>query len=168
MKTVELTLPLTASDLRKELTKGTKVLFNGVVYTARDEAHKRIVACLEEGKDLPFDLKQAAIFYAGPAPAKKGQICGAIGPTTSARMDKYTPALLAAGVKVLIGKGEPSPETEAAIRKYGAIYLAAIGGASALLTKCVTSCELTAWPELGPEAVYKLEVKNFPCYVVIV
>jgi len=150
------------------LQQGDKVLLSGTVFTARDAAHKRIVEMLEKGEKLPFDLKEAAIFYAGPTPARPGAVCGAIGPTTSVRMDKYTPVLLKAGVKVLIGKGERSPETVKAIKEHKALYLVAVGGAAALLAQCVTSCEVIAFQDLGTEAVRKLVVKDFPCYVAIV
>ena len=167
MNEIKLTLPLQNTDLTN-LKTGDKVLLNGVFYTARDAAHKRIVEYLDTGKELPFELKDAAIFYAGPTPARPGQVCGAIGPTTSSRMDKYTPRLLEAGVKVLIGKGERSPEVIDAIRKHQAVYLVAVGGAAALLSKCVVSCEIIAWEDLGTEAVRRLVVKDFPCYVAIV
>jgi len=143
-------------------------LLSGVLYTARDAAHKRIIEYLDSGKPLPFELKNAAIFYAGPTPARPGQICGAIGPTTSVRMDKYTPRLLEAGVKVLIGKGERSSEVVNAIRNHKVVYLVAVGGAAALLSKCVTSCEVIAWEDLGTEALRRLEVKDFPCYVSVI
>jgi fumarate hydratase subunit beta len=167
MKVLNIELPLRA-DALTGLEKGDKVLLSGSVYTARDAAHKRLVECLDSGKELPFELKDAAIFYAGPTPARPGQVCGAIGPTTSARMDKYTPSLLDAGVKVLIGKGERSAEVIASIRQHKALYLVAVGGAAALLSKCVVACEVIAWEDLGTEAVRRLVVKDFPCYVAIV
>jgi len=162
-----ITLPQ-KDDAFTGLVSGDKVLLSGVLYTARDAAHKRIVEYLESGKQLPFELTDAAIFYAGPTPAKPGAICGAIGPTTSIRMDKYTPALLEAGVKVLIGKGERSPEVIDAIIKHKALYFVAIGGAAALLAQCVVSCEVIAFEDLGTEAVRRLVVKDFPCYVAII
>ncbi len=164
MQVHKLQLPLNEAD-RLSLKTSDKVLLSGVIFTARDAAHKRIVEYLQAGKELPFELTDAAIFYAGPTPAKPGAVCGVIGPTTSARMDKYTPELLKAGVKVLIGKGERSSEVIAAIQKYKAVYLVAVGGAAALLSKCVISCEAIAWQDLGPEAIYKLTVKDLPCYV---
>jgi fumarate hydratase subunit beta len=167
MNVINLTLPLSETDLQ-HLKPGDKVLLSGVLYTARDAAHKRIVECLEHGTELPFELKDAAIFYAGPTPAKPGAVCGAIGPTTSIRMDKYTPQLLDAGVKVLIGKGERSPEVVDAIRNHTSVYLVAVGGAAALLSKSVISCEVVAWQDLGTEAVRRLEVKDFPCYVSVI
>jgi len=167
MKVMTLTLPLKDNNLAN-LQTGDKVLLSGVLYTARDAAHKRIIEYLDSGKPLPFELKNAAIFYAGPTPARPGQICGAIGPTTSVRMDKYTPRLLEAGVKVLIGKGERSSEVVNAIRNHKVVYLVAVGGAAALLSKCVTSCEVIAWEDLGTEALRRLEVKDFPCYVSVI
>jgi fumarate hydratase subunit beta len=166
MNIIKIELPLKDTDMGT-LKKGDKVLLSGVLYTARDAAHQKLVECLDKGLELPFKLQDAAIFYAGPAPAKPGQICNSIGPTTSARMDKYTPRLLEADVKILIGKGERSPEVAESIRKHAAVYLVAVGGAAALLSKCVLSCEVVAWPELGAEAVRRLEVKDFPCYVAI-
>jgi fumarate hydratase subunit beta len=164
MKEISLELPLTAA-VRVSMKTGDKVLLSGVIYTARDMAHKRMAEYLRSGQPLPFELNDAAIFYAGPTPARPGQICGVIGPTTSARMDKYTPELLKAGVKILIGKGERSSEVISAIRQSKAVYLVAIGGAAALLSKCVLSCETIAWQDLGTEAIHKLVVKDFPCYV---
>lgn len=166
MNIVKISLALQDANLNS-LKAGDKVLLSGVVYTARDAAHKRIVEALERGEKLLFELKDAAIFYAGPTPAKPGAICGVIGPTTSARMDIYTPALLQAGVKILIGKGERSPEVIESIKQHKALYLVAVGGAAALLAQCVTSCEVIAFAELGTEAVRRLVVKDFPCYVAI-
>jgi fumarate hydratase subunit beta len=165
MKVTKINLPLTEAD-RLSLNAGDKVLLSGVIYTARDAAHKRIVEFLNSGNSLPFELKDATIFYAGPTPTKPGKVCGAIGPTTSSRMDKYTPALLQAGVKVLIGKGERSSDVTASIRENKAVYLVAIGGAAALLSKSVISCETIAWQDLGTEAIHKLIVKDFPAYVI--
>jgi fumarate hydratase subunit beta len=167
MNIIKLALPLKNSDL-DALQKGDKVLLSGIVYTARDAAHKRIVEHLDKEEKLPFELMNAAIFYAGPTPAKPGQICGAIGPTTSVRMDKYTPRLLQEGVKVLIGKGERSKEVEELLRKHKALYLVAVGGAAALLSKCVLSCAVIAWEDLGTEAIRRLELKDFPCYVAVI
>jgi len=167
MNAIKINLPLQDADL-STLAKGDKVLLNGTVYTARDAAHQRLVEYLDKGVELPFALKDAAIFYAGPTPAKPGKVCGAIGPTTSARMDKYTPRLLDAGVKVLIGKGERSAEVVDAVHQHKALYLVAVGGAAALLSKCVTACEVIAWDDLGTEAIRRLVVKDFPCYVAIV
>ena len=164
MNILNIQLPLNQTD-RISLQTGDKVLLSGIIYTARDAAHKRIVEYLQAGTKLPFNLKDAAIFYAGPTPAKPGTVCGAIGPTTSTRMDKYTPDLLKAGVKVLIGKGARSSEVKDAIHLSNAVYLVAVGGAAALLSKCVLSCEVIAWDDLGTEAIHKLVIKNLPCYV---
>lgn len=164
MKEFRIDLPLTEAD-RALLQTGDKVLLSGELYTARDAAHKRIIEYLQQGKELPFLLKDAALFYAGPTPTRPGAVCGAIGPTTSVRMDKYTPELLAAGIKVLIGKGERSPEVIAAIQQNKAVYLVAVGGAAALLSKRVISCETVAWQDLGTEAIHRLVVIDFPCYV---
>jgi fumarate hydratase subunit beta len=167
MNVINLTLPL-KDEVLNSLKAGDKVLVSGTVFTARDAAHKRICEYLDSGKPLPFDLTGAAIFYAGPTPARPGKVCGAIGPTTSARMDRYTPRLLAEGVKVLIGKGERSVDVADAIRSHAALYLVAVGGAAALLSQCVISCETVAWEDLGAEAIRRLEVKDFPCYVAVV
>jgi len=164
MKEISIDLPLKIAN-RALLQTGDKVLLSGILYTARDAAHKRMVEYLQSGKDIPFELKNAAIFYAGPTPARPGTICGVIGPTTSVRMDKYTPAILKAGAKVLIGKGERSSEVIDAIQQNQAVYLVAVGGAAALLSKCVLSSEAIAWQDLGTEAIHKLVVKDFPCYV---
>ena len=161
-----LTLPARADDIKK-LKVGTFVLLSGVVYTARDQAHKRIAAAIERGEELPFDLSGAAIYYCGPTPAKVGQVIGSCGPTTSGRMDKYAPLLIENGVRVMIGKGVRNAEVRTAIGKHGAAYLSAIGGAAALYQSTVKSCELIAYPDLGCEAVYKLTVEDFPAVVTI-
>ena len=167
MDSLDISLPLNELDY-SSLKAGMKVYLSGTLYTARDQAHKRIVEYLQSGKQLPFPLQGSAIFYAGPSPAKPGQICGAIGPTTSGRMDKYTPDLLSAGVKVLIGKGERSPAVTQLIRESQAVYMVAVGGAAAFLSQKVKSCTLVCWEDLGTEAIYKLEVADFPCYVSVV
>jgi len=167
MKIHNYTLPLSPEQI-SELEIGDKVLLSGVIYTARDQAHKRMLSLLNEGKELGFDLSETAIFYCGPSPKAAGQVCGAIGPTTSSRMDKLTLPLLEAGLKVMIGKGERSLEVNQAIHELGAVYLTAIGGVSAVLSRCIVSCETFLWPELGAEAVYRLSVREFPCYVAIV
>ena len=159
-----LNLPADRAEL-KTLKQGEFVRLCGTVYTARDQAHKRIAAAIAAGERLPFDLNDAAIYYCGPTPAVNGQIIGSCGPTTSGRMDAYAPLLTEHGVSVTIGKGVRSPEVTAAIKKYGAAYLSAIGGAAALYQACVTACELVAVPDLGCEAVYRLTVKDFPAVV---
>lgn len=160
-----LTLPFTAENI-SALHSGDTVLLSGTVYTARDAAHQRIVACLEQGKPLPFDLRGAVIYYAGPSPAPPGKIIGAIGPTTSGRMDAYTPKLLAAGLSGMIGKGRRSAEVRQAIVERQAVYFAALGGAAALLARCVRAAELIAWPELGAEAIYSLLVADMQLTVI--
>lgn len=163
----KLCLPLSAAHI-KDLRKGDVVLLSGTIYTARDQAHKRMAAAISEGKDLPFPLENAAIYYCGPTPAQDGQIIGSCGPTTSARMDAYTPLLLEHGLKVMIGKGVRSGVVTQAIAKHGAVYLSAIGGAAALYQSTVKSCELIAYPDLGCESVYKLTVEDFPAVVTVV
>lgn len=164
MKFTELTLPLTAEQIRS-LDIGMFVSLGGVIYTARDQAHKRIAQAIADGKSLPFPLENAAIYYCGPTPAPSGRVIGSCGPTTSGRMDAYTPALLDKGLKVMIGKGVRSDAVTQAIKEHGAVYFGAIGGAAALYQSKVTSCELIAYPDLGCEAVYKLTVKDFPVVV---
>jgi fumarate hydratase subunit beta len=156
--------PLSSETIEK-LTVGSSVLISGVFYTARDAAHQRILQALDNGKKPPFELKGQTIYYMGPSPAPPGRVIGAAGPTTSRRMDGYTPRLLAAGVKAFIGKGERSDEVREALKKYKAVYLATIGGAGALLARCVRQIETVAYEDLGPEAVLKLTVEDFPAVV---
>lgn len=162
-KTLE--TPLTRDDL-KDLKAGDDVYISGYIYTARDAAHERLVKLLEEGKDLPFDPEGAIIYYVGPAPAKPGNPIGSAGPTTSYRMDSYTPQLLDAGLKGMIGKGKRDQEVKDSIAKNGATYFAAIGGAAALIAKSVKSAEVIAYEDLGAEAVRKLYVEDFPVTVI--
>lgn len=150
-----------------DLSAGDTVEISGTLYTARDQAHKRLVEAIEKEEPLPFDLSGKVIFYAGPAPAPPGKASGSIGPTTSARMDVFTPQLLAHGVKGVIGKGPRSPEVVAALQRHHAVYFAATGGVAALLASYVKSTELIAYPDLGPEAVYRLEVERFPVIVAV-
>lgn len=166
-KIIKLDLPPDRSAL-SALKVGDAVSVNGIVYTARDQAHKRICAAIENGEKLPFDLNNAAIYYCGPTPATEGRIIGSCGPTTSGRMDAYTPTLIAHGLKVMIGKGVRNAEVQKAIRNGGAVYLTAIGGAAALYQSRVISCELIAYPDLGCESVYKLEVRDFPAVVSVI
>ncbi len=158
--------PLAGSidDLR-HLNAGDKVVISGTIYTARDQAHARMVHGLEQGRKLPFELDGELIYYAGPCPPAPGQITGAIGPTTSGRMDVYTPRLLAAGLKGMLGKGRRSPEVIEAIVRHGAVYFVTLGGAGALLSRKVTAATVVAYEDLGPEAVYKLTVQDFPAIV---
>jgi fumarate hydratase subunit beta len=149
----------------EKLTAGTKVKISGVIYTARDAAHHRIVQALEKGERPPFDLEGQTIYYMGPSPAPPGKVIGSAGPTTSQRMDKYTPKLLAAGISAMIGKGSRSPEVREAIRQYRAVYLSATGGAGALLAKTIKRVEIVAYEELGTEAILKLTVEDFPAIV---
>ena len=166
MNVKKLFLPC-SPDRIKELSVGDIVSLYGTVYTARDQAHKRIAAAISSGEKLPFDLQGAAIYYCGPTPAN-GNIIGACGPTTSGRLDAYTPLLVEHGLSVMIGKGVRSENVVSAIKKHGAVYLTAVGGAAALYQSKVTSCELIAYPDLGCEAVYKLEVEDFPAVVGVV
>lgn len=162
----KVTTPLT-EDIIKELKAGDSVLLTGYIYTARDAAHKRLVELLKEGKELAFDLEGQVIYYVGPTPAKEGQPIGSAGPTTSYRMDPYAPALIEKGLKGMIGKGSRGTEVVDAMKRYGAVYFAAIGGAAALTAKCVKSSELVAYEDLGAEAIRKLYVEDLPVVVVI-
>jgi len=164
MKTYKLSTPLKTEDIAL-LEKGDKVLISGIIYTARDAAHKKITEAMDQNLELPFDIKGQIIYYCGPSPAKEGQVIGAAGPTTSGRMDKYTPQLIEAGLKGMIGKGSRSQSVYDSIKKNQALYLIAIGGAGAFYADKIINCELIAYPELGAEAVYKLTVKDFLCYV---
>ncbi len=161
----KVTLPLTDETL-KELKAGDNVLLNGVIYVGRDAAHKRMVEALDQGKPLPFDIKGQTIYYMGPSPAKPGQPIGSAGPTTSGRMDSYSPRLMAEGLKGMIGKGMRSPAVKDAIKKYKAVYFAAIGGAGALISKSIKKSEVIAYEELGAEAVRRLDVEDFPVTVI--
>ena len=161
MKAVDIDLAAIA-DRARELHAGDAVSLSGILYTARDAAHKRLFALLDAGKPLPFDLKGAAIYYAGPTPARPGMAVGSCGPTTSGRMDAYAPRLLDLGLACMIGKGERSQAVIDAIVRNGAVYLAATGGAGALYARCITACEEIAFPELGCESVKRLELAGFP------
>ena len=158
--------PLTQEKV-KYLKAGDNVLLNGVIYTGRDAAHKKMVEALEQGLDLPFPIKDQVIYFVGPTPAKEGQVIGSAGPTTSGRMDDYSPKLIAEGLTGMIGKGLRSSEVIEAMKKYGAVYFGAIGGAGALIAKRIVSAEVIAYPELGPEAIRRLVVKDFPAIVII-
>ncbi len=149
-------------DIINLISCGDEVLLSGTVYTARDAAHKKIMKLIENGETLPFEICGASIYYAGPTPQREGQICGSFGPTTSSRMDVYSPALLDMGLTCMIGKGPRNKEVIDAIIRNGAIYLCAIGGAGALASKCITSLEVIAFPELGCESVKKLTFCDFP------
>lgn len=150
-----------------KLKAGDEVEFSGVIYTARDAAHKRMTEAAEKGEPLPFDVKGAAIYYAGPTPAREGEIIGSCGPTTSARMDDYTPCMLGFGLKIMIGKGKRSNAVIEAIKTHKAVYLIAVGGAGALIKSRITACEEVAYPDLGCEAVRRLTVERLPLLVAI-
>ena len=165
MKTLHIKSPV-AEAITKKLRTGDQVFISGVVYVGRDAAHKKIIDALDHGKSLPFELKGQTIYYMGPAPAKPGQPIGAAGPTTGGRMDTYSPRLLAEGLKVMIGKGTRSPAVKDAIKKYRGVYLAATGGAGALISKSIKKSEIVAYPELGAEAILRLEVEDFPAIVI--
>ncbi len=158
--------PVSKEDARS-LKAGDYVYLSGTIYTARDAAHKRMKEALDQGQKLPFDLKGSVIYYMGPSPAREGRPIGSAGPTTASRMDKYTPELLDLGLGAMIGKGKRSPAVIDAMVRNGAVYFAAVGGAGALLSKCILSSEIVAYEDLGAEAIRKLEVKNFPVIVVI-
>ena len=158
-------LPLTEETIT-DLRVGDAVLLTGVLYVARDAAHKRMLAALDKGEPLPFDIRGQTIYYTGPAPAKPGQVIGSAGPTTSGRMDSYTPRLLAEGLKGTIGKGMRSQAVKDAMKQHKAIYLAATGGIGAVLAKSIKKSEVIAYDDLGAEAVRRLEVENFPAIVI--
>ncbi len=162
----KLTAPLSKADAAK-LRAGDTVLLSGTIYTARDAAHKRLCALAAEGKPLPFAIEDAVVYYAGPTPARPGGVIGSVGPTTSYRMDAYAPTLLDMGQTGMIGKGARGPEVVAAMRRTGAVYFAAIGGAGAAIAACVQSAELVCWEDLGSEAVRRLCVRDMPLTVVI-
>ncbi|MFH0947811.1 MAG: Fe-S-containing hydro-lyase [Elusimicrobiota bacterium] len=153
-------------DVLSKLKSGDEILLSGIIFTARDAAHKLLFELLHCNRKLPFDLEGAVIYYTGPTPKKPNQIIGSCGPTSSYRMDKYTQELLEHGLKATVGKGCRSKEVVAAMKKYKAVYFAATGGVGALLSKCVKKSEIIAFPDLGCEAVYKLEVEKFPLIVV--
>ncbi len=163
---IRVTTPFTA-DKAKSLKAGDVVLISGTVYTARDAAHKKMTELLAAGGSLPFDIRDAIIYYVGPSPAKPGNIIGSAGPTTSGRMDAYTPALLDLGLRGMIGKGARTPEVIESICKNQAVYFGAIGGAAAVMARCVRSVEIIAYEELGAEAVRKLVVEDLPVIVAI-
>lgn len=156
-----------SKDVLSKLRTGDNVYITGTIYTARDAAHKRMDETLNKGDELPVDLKGNVIYYMGPSPAREGKPIGSAGPTTASRMDKYTPRLLDLGLGAMIGKGKRSPEVHDAIVRNGSVYFAAIGGAGALLSKCIKESEVVAYDDLGTEAIRKLRVEDFPVFVVI-
>lgn len=163
---IKITTPLTKEKVAS-LKAGDQVLLNGLVYTSRDAGHKRMVDQLERGENLPFDIKDSIIYYVGPSPAKPGQIIGSAGPTTSYRMDAYAPKLMEVGLTGMIGKGDRDPSVIEAMKRHKAVYFAAVGGAAALIANRIESSKVLAYDDLGPEALRVLEVKDFPCIVVI-
>ncbi|MDI6725908.1 MAG: Fe-S-containing hydro-lyase [Smithellaceae bacterium] len=164
-KVIRLKTPVTSEDLR-ELEAGDRVLLSGIIYSARDTAHKRLTELIKQGKPLPLKITGQAFFYMGPSPPPPGRPIGAAGPTTSRRMDAYAPLLLEQGLKVMIGKGPRSAAVLEAIKKYRAVYLAATGGAGALLSKTIKKAELVAFEDLGAEAIRELTVEDFPAIVI--
>lgn len=160
----EIKVPLTDKTVR-ELKVGDNVLISGTIFTARDAAHKELIALIDQKKPLPINLKGQIIYYCGPTPAKPGHVIGSAGPTTSSRMDASTLPLLRAGLKATIGKGRRSKEVRDSLKRYKAVYLVATGGAAALLSKHIKKAKVAAYPELGPEALYELEVSKFPVIV---
>lgn len=166
MQEKRIRLPIT-KETAAGFVAGDYVYLTGTLYSARDAAHKRMIETLEAGGELPFPIENQTIYYLGPTPAREGQVIGSAGPTTSSRMDKYTPKLLSLGMTGMIGKGKRSPEVMEAMKQNHAVYFAAVGGAGALLSKCITKAEVIAYEDLGAEAIHKLEVKDFPVIVVM-
>jgi fumarate hydratase subunit beta len=164
METLKITSPID-EKLIASLKTGTKVLISGTIYTARDAAHLKMIQALDKGEELPFDIKGQTIYYMGPSPARPGQVIGSAGPTTSSRMDGYTPQLLSKGLRAIIGKGNRSPEVIQALKKYNAVYFVTFGGAGALKSKCIKKAEVIAYPELAAEAVMRLEIEDLPAIV---
>ncbi len=164
MEAIKITLPIDTKVMGK-LTVGTRVLISGILYTARDAAHQRLVQALGKKENLPLNLKRQTLYYMGPSPARPGRVIGSAGPTTSGRMDMYTPRLLAAGVRVMIGKGSRSAEVREALQKYKAVYFVTVGGAGALLSRSIRKAEIIAYEDLGTEAIRQLTVENFPAIV---
>ena len=163
---ISIVSPLTRQQA-KTLKAGDSCLISGVIYTARDAAHKRLCELVQQGAELPIDLKDSVIYFVGPTPAKPGQVIGSAGPTTSYRMDAYSPTLIKLGQTGMIGKGKRDPEVIEAMKQHGAVYFAAIGGCGALLSQCIKKAEVVAYDDLGSEAIRRLEVENFPVVVVI-
>ena len=162
----KITLPLT-EELAKSLKAGDRVLLTGIIYTSRDAGHKRMCESLAKGEELPIDPMNATIYYVGPTPAKPGTVIGSAGPTTSGRMDAYAPTMMSVGARGMIGKGARLPEVVDAMKKYSGVYFGAIGGAGALLAKCIKKAELIAYEDLGAEALRKLYVEDMPLVVII-
>lgn len=163
---INITAPLSREQARS-LKAGDSCLISGVIYTARDAAHKRLCELVAQGKELPLEIRNSVIYFVGPTPAREGQAIGSAGPTTSYRMDAYSPTLIAQGQTGMIGKGKRGPEVVAAMKEYGAVYFGAIGGCGALLSKCIKKAEIIAYEDLGAEAIRRLEVEDFPAVVII-
>ena len=163
---ISVKVPLSRDEARK-LRAGDSCLISGVIYAARDAAHKRLCELIKEGKELPLDMKDSIIYFVGPTPAKPGVAIGSAGPTTSYRMDAYSPSLIEMGQTGMIGKGKRGPEVIEAMKKHGAVYFGAIGGCGALLSKCIKKAEVIAYEDLGAEAIRRLEVEDFPAIVII-
>ncbi len=163
---LKITAPLSKEDAKK-LRCGDRVLISGDIYTARDAAHKRMIESIERAEELPFEIENSVIYYAGPTPAKPGKVIGSCGPTTSCRMDAYAPKLIELGQRGMIGKGERSREVIDAMKKHKSVYFGAIGGAGALISECVVKAEVVAYEDLGTEAIRRLTVRDFPVVVVI-
>lgn len=165
MESIRLQTPLTDDDVAR-LRIGDHVRFNGVIYTARDAAHKRLIELMQRGEELPIDLRGQVLYYVGPTPPRPGQVIGSAGPTTAMRLDPYTPAMLELGVKAIIGKGGRGPEVREALKRHRAIYCIAVGGTGALLSQHIKRAEVIAFEDLGTEAIRRLEVEDFPAIVV--
>ena len=163
---IRVTTPMTREQART-LKSGDSVLLSGVIYTARDAAHKRLCELVAQGKELPLDVKDSVIYFVGPTPARPGEAIGSAGPTTSYRMDAYSPTMIEQGQTGMIGKGKRNEEVIAAMKKHGAVYFGAIGGCGALLSKCIKKAEVIAYDDLGAEAIRRLEVEDFPVIVII-
>ena len=163
---ISINTPLTQETAR-QLKSGDSCLLSGVIYTARDAAHKRLCELVAQGKELPLDINGSIIYFVGPTPARPGEVIGSAGPTTSYRMDAYSPTLIALGQTGMIGKGKRSPEVVAAMKEHGAVYFGATGGCGALLSQCIKKSEVIAYDDLGAEAIHRLEVENFPVIVII-
>ena len=166
MANIKIAAPM-SREAARSLKAGDSCLISGVIYTARDAAHKRLCELVAEGKELPFPVKDSIIYFVGPTPAKPGQAIGSAGPTTSYRMDAYSPTMIACGQTGMIGKGKRGPEVVAAMKEHGAVYFGAIGGCGALLSKCIKKAEVVAYEDLGAEAIRRLEVEDFPAIVII-
>ncbi|MDD4170498.1 MAG: Fe-S-containing hydro-lyase [Desulfotomaculaceae bacterium] len=165
MNRIRLTTPLTDA-VAEQLQIGQQVLINGIIYTGRDAAHQRLIELIEQDQELPFELEGQVIYYVGPSPARPGRVIGSAGPTTSGRMDRYAPKLYALGIKATIGKGRRDAAVIRAIKQYKGIYLAVVGGAAALIARSIKEAGIIAFPDLGPEAIYRLVVEDFPAIVI--